>query len=106
MSYIDHTRRVTVPIRDVASQGAPVFCQVDVYGVSWEDLAAIPGGSAPLRRAVERLGLDPNRYQATVFELGPHCEASSAPRARDGGPPRMVPRVRGGRAIPADVWAP
>lgn len=65
---VDYRRKVTIPIRDMWSDMEVVFC-VDVYGVTPRDLAQIPGGSAPMMRAVERLGLDPMRYQSTLWDI-------------------------------------
>lgn len=65
---VDYTHRVTVPIRDMHENGRIVFL-VDVYGVLREDLTRVPGGSAPLMRAVRRMGLDPARYQATLWDV-------------------------------------
>lgn len=65
---IDYRRKVTMPIRDMYRDGAVVFV-VDVYGVKPSDLAIIPGGSDPMIKAVERIGLDPNRYQALLWDI-------------------------------------
>lgn len=65
---IDYRKAVTVPIRDMYQDGRVVFL-VDVYGVNPRDLAVIPGGSDPMLHAVERLGLDPLRYQALLWDL-------------------------------------
>lgn len=51
-------------------EGFPVVFKVDVYGVERSDLTVIPGGAVPMLKAVERLGLDPNRYQANIWEVG------------------------------------
>jgi hypothetical protein len=71
---IDYRHRVTVPIRDMHHDLMPVVFLVDVYGVRWQDLTVVPGGSAPMMKAVLRMGLDPGRYPAYLFDLGPHCE--------------------------------
>jgi hypothetical protein len=65
---IDYSKCVTMPIRDMHCDGRIVFC-VDVYGLDARDLAIIPGGSAPLIHAVERIGLDSNRFQATLWDV-------------------------------------
>lgn len=65
---VDYQRRVTIPIRDMHRDGLVVFL-VDVYGLAPRDMMIIPGGSDPARRAVDRLGLDPNRYQASIWDL-------------------------------------
>jgi hypothetical protein len=67
---IDYRHKTSVPIRDMWTDDLRVVFVVDVYGVTWRDLAIIPGGSAPMHRAVMRLGLDPNRYQALIWDLG------------------------------------
>lgn len=66
--YIDISQRVSMPIRDMYRDGLIVFI-VDVYGWERSDVALIPGGSAPMLAAVERLGLDTNRYQATIWDI-------------------------------------
>jgi hypothetical protein len=66
---IDYRKRVTMPIRDTFKDGAPVAFLVDVYGVEPRDLCVVPGGSAPMRKAVERMGLDAGRYQAWLWDV-------------------------------------
>ena len=75
--YIDYRKRVVVPIHDNHSDGKIVFTVI-VYGIDKRDLAEVPWGdcrsdqyvgSQPMRKAVKRLGLDPNRYQAYLFDL-------------------------------------
>lgn len=68
MSNVDYRRMVSMPIRDMNRDGKIVFV-VDVYGVTPKDLCEIPGGSRPMMRAVERMGLDPNRYQAWIWDV-------------------------------------
>lgn len=65
---VDYKRMITMPIRDMDRDGKVVFC-VNVYGVDPSDLATIPGGSRPMVKAVERLGLDPLRYQALLWDI-------------------------------------
>lgn len=65
---IDYRRMVSMPIRDMERDGRIVFV-VDIYGVEPKDLCLIPGGSRPMMRAVERMGLDPNRYQASIWDV-------------------------------------
>lgn len=65
---IDYRRMVSMPIRDELQDGKIVFC-VDVYGVEPSDLCLIPGGSRPMHRAVERMGLDPMRYRAHIWDV-------------------------------------
>jgi hypothetical protein len=64
---IDYRRKVSVPIRDIRTM--KVEFVVDVYGLTPRDLYVIPGGSAPMREAVKRLGLDPNIYQAVLWDI-------------------------------------
>jgi hypothetical protein len=66
-TQIDYTRKVTMPIRDMYDDSI-AFC-VDVYGVTPSDLCIVPGGSAPMRKAVDRLGLDPLRYRALIWDV-------------------------------------
>ena len=68
VKYIDYTKRVIMPIRDFERDGQVVF-EVVVYGVDPRDLAMIPGGSEPMLRAVTRMGLDPDRYQAVIWDI-------------------------------------
>lgn len=80
MGNVRYDKVTTVPVRDFFSEDAPIVFLVDVYGASWRDLCVVPGGSAPMRRAVERLGLDPERYQASIFDLCPECDSWNADR--------------------------
>lgn len=66
--YIDYRRQVSVPIRDL-EEGGRVYCLVTVFGLRGVDLLVVPGGSEPLLRAVKRLGLDPMRYQAMLWDI-------------------------------------
>jgi hypothetical protein len=65
---IDYRYRVSMPIRDMYHDAKVVFI-VDVYGVTVSDICQIPGGSEPLIKAVERIGLDPARYQALIWDV-------------------------------------
>lgn len=65
---VDYSKRVTVPIRDMHNPLMPIVFVVDVYGWDRSDFMVIPGGSAPLVAAVKRLKLDPERYQATIWD--------------------------------------
>ncbi|WP_162136646.1 hypothetical protein [Bradyrhizobium elkanii] len=65
---IDYRCRTTMPIRDMHHDGRIVF-QVIVYGWTARDVCMIPGGSDPMVRAVRRLGLDPDRYQAVLWDV-------------------------------------
>jgi hypothetical protein len=64
---VDYRRKVSMPIRDMHRDGRIVFW-VDVYGWTAHDVATIPGGSEPFFKAVERMGLDPSRYQAIIWD--------------------------------------
>lgn len=64
---IDYRYMTSMPIRDMHRDGRIVFW-VDVYGVEARDLCVIPGGGEPMLRAVQRMGLDPNRYQALMWD--------------------------------------
>jgi hypothetical protein len=66
---VDYSKRVTVPIRDVDHPAAPIVFLVDIYGVEAKDLAVVPGGGAPMYKAVTRMGLDPVRFQALLWDL-------------------------------------
>ena len=67
---IDYHRKTTMPIRDMHNDGKIVFL-VDVYGWTRKDVSVIPGGSDPMIKAVKRLGLDPDRYQAVLWDVVP-----------------------------------
>jgi hypothetical protein len=67
MRDVDYFTKVIMPIRDMDS-GRVVF-SVIAYGWTARDACTIPGGSAPFRHAVERLGLDPMRYQAVIWDV-------------------------------------
>lgn len=67
VGVVDYRKHVTMPIRDLANDGK-IVCLVDVYGWTGKDICKIPGGSDPLVAAVKRLGLDPIRYQATIWD--------------------------------------
>ena len=64
---IDYRLKTTMPIRDMKSDGKIVFL-VDVYGWISRDVCTIPGGSDPMLKAVQRMGLDPTRYQAVIWD--------------------------------------
>lgn len=68
VSPIDYRHKAIVPIRDMERDGRIAF-EVIVYGVEPTDLCIVPGGGTPAFRAVERIGLDTNRYQATIWDL-------------------------------------
>jgi hypothetical protein len=65
---VDYRNMVSMPIRDMDRDGEIAFV-VDVYGVMSRDLAIIPGGSRPMMKAVERLGLDSSRFRAEIWDL-------------------------------------
>ncbi len=67
--HVDYTHKVSMPVRDMWAEGAPIVFIVDVYGVTPSDIATIPGGSAPMIAAVERLGLDPFRFQSWLWDI-------------------------------------
>jgi hypothetical protein len=64
---VDYRRSVTLPIRDMWRDGTVVFL-VTVYGWTSGDVCVIPGGSDPFVAAVRRIGLDPDRYQAVLWD--------------------------------------
>jgi hypothetical protein len=64
---VDYRYKTTMPIRDMERNGKIVFW-VDIYGWTGKDVCIIPGGGDPTLRAVKRLGLDPNRYQAMIWD--------------------------------------
>ena len=64
---VDYTKRVTMPIRDMHRDGVVVLC-VTVYGWTTSEVCTIPGGSDPFVAAVRRLGLDPDRYRAELWD--------------------------------------
>ncbi len=57
-----------VPIRDMDQDGKIVFA-LQFYGVKRNDLIIVPRGAAPIIQALRRRGLDPRRYQATLWDL-------------------------------------
>ena len=64
---INHRVKTTMPIRDLWRDGQ-VVCVVDIYGWTRRDVCTIPGGADPMVKAVQRLGLDPERYQAFISD--------------------------------------
>lgn len=64
---IDYRYRTSMPIRDMQRDGRIVFW-VDIYGWTGREVCIIPGGDEPTVKAVRRLGLDPNRYQAWIWD--------------------------------------
>lgn len=69
LGHVDFSQRTTLPIRDMWSDCMPVVCLVDAYGWDEHDTASIPGGSTPFMSAVQRLGLDPMRYQVVLWDM-------------------------------------
>ncbi len=65
---IDYRYKTTMPIRDMQQDGEIIFL-VDVYGWTGKNVCIIPGGSDPFVKAVERMGLDPLRYQAVLLDV-------------------------------------
>jgi hypothetical protein len=66
-SAIDYRIKTQMPIRDMQRDGR-IYCLVDIYGWNARDVCIVPGGSDPMHHAVRRLGLDPSRYQASVWD--------------------------------------
>ena len=64
---IDYRLKTTMPIRDMHRDGKIVFL-VDIYGWNVRDVCTISGGSDPMLKVVQRLGLDPDRYQAMIWD--------------------------------------
>ena len=81
ISYLDFRYRTTMPIRDMHNNSEIVF-YVDVYGWTASDVCVIPGGSDPMVKAVRRLGLDPNRYQAMIWDADVSATPSNTMRRR------------------------
>jgi len=65
---VDYRYKTTMPIRDMHRDGRVVFL-VDIYGWTGRDVCTIPGGSDPMLKAVQRLNLDPDRYQAVLWDV-------------------------------------
>lgn len=84
---IEYNRCITAPVRDMYSADLRIVCAVTVYGVSHSDLMEVPIvdgrwtqrtrdehlatwiGPKPFRKAIKRMGLDPNRYQVLLWEV-------------------------------------
>jgi len=64
---VDYRYRTTMPIRDMHLNGEIVFL-VDVYGWSGMDVVCVIGNANPMIKAVRRIGLDPDRYQAMIWD--------------------------------------
>jgi hypothetical protein len=64
---VDYRKKVSMPIRDMDDDGNIVFV-VDVYGWTAKEVCVIPGGGAPFLHAVHRIGLNPDRYQAVMWD--------------------------------------
>lgn len=65
---VDYRYRATMPIRDMHNNGQIVFV-VDIYGLTSRDLCLIPGGADPMLKAVRRIGMDTERYQAMIWDV-------------------------------------
>lgn len=65
---IDYRQRTMMPIRDMHRDGRICFWVI-VYGLEGGDICVVPGGSDPMVKAVRRLGLDPNRFQAMLMDV-------------------------------------
>lgn len=63
---IDWSRRCAVLVRDPDLR--PAF-RVDLYGHSYEDALIVPGGADPVVETVRRVGLDPRRWRASMFDV-------------------------------------
>lgn len=63
-AYPDFRRMVSIPVRDTQNGGKIAFV-VDVYGITAKDLY----GDAPVVKAISRIGLDPMRYRALVWDV-------------------------------------
>ncbi len=70
---------VSVPIRDTHRDGAPVVFVMDFYNMTSQQLSLIQMGgdevdetigSWPIRNALKKRGLDPDRYQTFLWDLG------------------------------------
>lgn len=57
--------RIIMPVRD--RETGHIYCQVIVYGMRPDDMLAC--NFAPIEHAVRRLGLDPERYQASMEDV-------------------------------------
>jgi len=66
---VDYRTRTTVPIRDMGGSGR-IVCLVDIYGWTKNDVATVPGGTDPVKKAIAKLGLDPDRYAPYIMDLG------------------------------------
>lgn len=68
---VDYSKKVSMPVRDLKRDGAVAF-MVDVYGVTPEELCIVGEGypmGRPMRKAITRIGLDPDRFFATIFDV-------------------------------------
>jgi hypothetical protein len=66
---IDYDKSFVMPIRDTWDRATPIAFKVVVYGWDPKDAAIIPGGMDPIRRAIERAGLDTDRYQGLIADI-------------------------------------
>jgi len=66
---VDYRRSFVMPIRDMWTDDARIVLKVIVYGWDPEDACVIPGGADPFLHAVRRLGLNPARYQAVIWDV-------------------------------------
>lgn len=84
---VAYNRSVTMPVHDMFTADLRIVCAITVYGVSHSDLASIPIedgrwtektreahladciGPKPFRKAIKRMGLDPNRYQVLLWDI-------------------------------------
>ena len=111
---IDFTKCCTGTVRDFGKDSAPAAFRVDVYGLTCADLYIIGDpliGSAPFRHAVKRLGLDPNRYQATILDVREQdavepCAEVQKRRSAGAQERRHLPRAPTQGAYPGDLNVP
>jgi hypothetical protein len=80
IDYLDYRFKTSMPIRDMHNDGKIVFV-VDIYGWTASDVCVVPGGSDPMLKAVRRLGLDPERYQAVIWDANVGADAPARPAA-------------------------
>lgn len=74
---VSHTNAHLTAVEGIlrGPDGEPV-CNILVYGYMYSDVLIIGGkgsrlGSWPFRQAVKRLGLNPDRYRVSIFEIKP-----------------------------------
>ncbi len=65
---VEYRDRVSMPIHDLHNNGEIAFI-VDVYGWTKKEICIFSGGSDPIWKAIERLKLDPDRYQPMNWDV-------------------------------------